>query len=87
MKHGSTALFVILLVIPGFVIADDWTQWAGNDRLCNWNESGILKTFPKDGLKPVWTVPIGSGYSGPVVWQGRVFVTDYRPKPKPLRII
>jgi outer membrane protein assembly factor BamB len=32
-------------------------------------------------LKPVWSVPIGSGYSGPVVWEGRVFVTDYRPKP------
>ena len=82
MKHSSTALFVFLLVTPGFLIADDWTQWAGNDRLCNWNESGILKTFPKDGLKPVWSVPIGSGYSGPVVWQGRVFVTDYRPKPE-----
>ena len=82
MKYGSIALFVLFLVTPGFLVADDWTQWAGNDRLCNWNETGILKTFPKDGLKPVWSVPIGSGYSGPVVWQGRVFVTDYRPKPK-----
>ncbi len=80
MKYGSLALFAFLLVTPGFLVADDWTQWAGNDRLCNWNETGILKTFPKEGLKPVWSVPIGSGYSGPVVWQGRVYVTDYRPK-------
>ena len=82
MKYGSIALFAFLLVTPGLLVADDWTQWAGNDRLCNWNETGILKTFPKEGLKPVWSVPIGSGYSGPVVWQGRVYVTDYRPKPE-----
>jgi outer membrane protein assembly factor BamB len=72
---------LLLLVACVSASADDWTQWAGNDRQCIWHETGILKEFPKDGLTPAWSVPIGSGYSGPVVWQGRVFVTDYRPKP------
>ena len=71
----------LLLVTVASASADDWTQWAGNDRQCTWNETGILKKFPADGLKPTWSIPIGSGYFGPVVWQGRVFVTDYRPKP------
>jgi len=82
MKRSTVALFVLLLVPAGFLVAEDWTQWAGNDRQCTWSETGILKSFPKEGLKPTWSVPIGSGYSGPVVWEGRVFVTDYRPKPE-----
>ncbi|MCP3696772.1 MAG: PQQ-binding-like beta-propeller repeat protein [Planctomycetaceae bacterium] len=82
MKRSTVSLFVLLLVPAGFLVAEDWTQWAGNDRQCTWSETGILKSFPKEGLKPTWSVPIGSGYSGPVVWEGRVFVTDYRPKPE-----
>jgi len=78
----SIAILILLLLITvASALAEDWTQWAGNDRQCNWTETGILEKFPADGLKPTWSVPIGSGYSGPVVWQGRVFVTDYRPKP------
>ncbi len=81
--NASTKLGALLLVIASAVAgtAEDWTQWAGNGRQCQWTETGILDKFPAEGLKPTWTVPIGSGYSGPVVSNGRVFVMDYRPKP------
>jgi outer membrane protein assembly factor BamB len=69
------------LTLCAAVFAEDWTQWAGNDRQCNWNETGILDKFPAGGLSPAWSVPIGSGYSGPVVSDGRVYVMDYQPKP------
>ena len=76
----------VLLLIPGApASAEDWTQWAGNDRQCNWNETGILDKFPADGLKPTWSVPIGSGYSGPVVWQGRVLVFSLTTHPTATR--
>lgn len=78
MSPRITILNAVILLAPGFVFAADWTQWAGNDRQCTWNESGVLEEFPETGLKPTWSVPIGSGYSGPVVSEGRVFVTDYR---------
>ena len=81
MNLKITVLNAIILFATGIASADDWTQWAGNDRRCDWNETGILKQFPAEGLKPMWSVPIGSGYSGPVVSDGRVFVTDYRPEP------
>ena len=55
-------LVAVLLIGQTDVRAADWVQWAGNDRQCNWNESGILKKFPEGGLKPSWSVPIGSGY-------------------------
>ena len=38
----------------------------------------ILDRFPEDGLEAVWRVPIRGGYSGPVVADGRVFVTDWQ---------
>lgn len=76
----KTMVILILIIFTQFTSAEDWTQWAGNDRQCNWNETGIVRKFPTDGLKPTWTVPIGSGYSGPVVSKNRVYVTDYRPK-------
>jgi len=57
--------------------ADDWPQWRGPNRDGVWRETGILETIPSAGLKVRWRARIGNGYSGPVVAQGRVFVTDH----------
>jgi outer membrane protein assembly factor BamB len=56
--------------------AEDWPQWRGLNRDGVWTESGILATFPADGPEICWRVPVGLGWSSPVVSQGRVFVTD-----------
>jgi len=39
-----------------------------------WRESGILESFPAGGLKISWRVPVGPGFSSPVVGQGRVYL-------------
>ena len=62
-------------------IADDWPQWGGPQRDSVWREEGIVETLPavdpKTGMLPrKWTAKIGSGYAGPAVADGRVFVTD-----------
>jgi outer membrane protein assembly factor BamB len=57
--------------------ADDWPQWGGPQRDIVWRAKGIVKTLPTKGLLPrVWSTPIGEGYSGPAVADGRVFVMD-----------
>ena len=60
--------------------ADDWAQWGGPQRDSVWRETGIVKTLPKadaNGFLPrVWSMPIGEGYAGPAVANGRVFVMD-----------
>lgn len=58
------------------VKAGDWPQWRGPDRNGVWNETGILESFPRGGLKITWRVPVGRGWSSPVVSLGRVYVTD-----------
>ena len=62
--------------------AEDWPQWRGPNRDGVWNETGIVKRFATERLKPKWTAKVGSGYSGPTVAQGRVFVTDRLVEPK-----
>ena len=61
--------------------AEDWPQWRGADRLGVWHDTGIVETFPQGGLKINWRVPIGSGYAGPAVADGRVFVLDWHDDP------
>ncbi len=57
--------------------AEDWPQWRGRDRLGVWHETGIVEKFPDGGLEVVWRAPVGSGYAGPAVAGGKVFVLDW----------
>jgi outer membrane protein assembly factor BamB len=56
--------------------AEDWPQWRGPNRDGTWQETGLVEKFAAPEFKITWRKPIGSGYSGPTVADGRVFVTD-----------
>jgi outer membrane protein assembly factor BamB len=58
--------------------ADDWPQWRGPNRDGVFAETGLLETFPAEGLKVRWRAEVGWGFSSPVIAQGRVFVSDAR---------
>jgi outer membrane protein assembly factor BamB len=58
------------------LIAEDYPQWRGINRDGVLNESGLIQKLPEGELPRLWTVPVGPGYSGPTVSQGRVFLTD-----------
>ena len=65
----------------GPAAAEDWPQWRGAGRLGVWHETGIVEQFPDSGLRVAWRTPLGSGYAGPAVAEGRVFVLDWRQDP------
>ena len=79
---------VAVLVVAGIVWgaqavrAEDWTQWRGADRLAVWHETGIVESLPDTGLKVAWRAPIRSGFAGPAVADGRVFVLDWLEDPE-----
>ena len=75
-------IFTAAVVAAAPTAADDWHQWRGVDRLGVWHETGILEQFPNEGLQVLWRVPIGSGYAGPAVADGRVFVLDWVEDPQ-----
>ncbi len=79
-------LAAIAVGCAGGLQADDWPQWLGPERDSVWRETGIVTSFPSGGPPVVWRTPIGSGYSGPAVAQGRVYVLDHhfaKPSDKP----
>jgi outer membrane protein assembly factor BamB len=78
-----TVALGLSLLLPFAVRAADWPQFRGPHRDGAWNETGLLKAFPADGLKVRWRAPVGPGWSSPVVVRGRVYLTDMRlEKPK-----
>jgi len=69
----------MLTLAASAVRADDWPQWRGPNRDGKSAETGLLKAWPKDGPKLLWTVDrLGSGWSSPAVAGGMVFITGVR---------
>ncbi len=56
--------------------AEDWPQWLGSSRDGVWHETGIITEIPEGGPPVKWRMPIGPGYTGPSVSEGRLFVMD-----------
>jgi outer membrane protein assembly factor BamB len=60
----------------GVARANDWPEWLGAGREGVWRETGLVDRFPAGGPRVQWRVPVGTGYSGPAVAAGRVYVMD-----------
>lgn len=65
-----------LFLLASSAVADEWPQWRGPQRDGVWRETGLVEKFSGPRLKRRWTSKIGSGYSGPTVAGGKVYVTD-----------
>ena len=76
LKFVVVLTSALILLVTMEAHAEDWTQWLGNRRDGVWRESGILEKFPEGGPKLLWKTSIGSGYSGPSISNGRVYVMD-----------
>ena len=69
-------VFLVLGIIQA--AAADWPRWMGGKADGVWREEGIRKDLPKEGAPILWRVPVGWGYSGPAVADGRVYLSDYQ---------
>lgn len=78
----AAALSCLIGLGCGAQWGDDWPQWRGPNRDGVWHERGIVERFDSERLALRWRVPIGAGYSGPTVADGRVYVTDRVAEPK-----
>ena len=60
-------------VSPAGGRADGWVSWRGPNADGTSNETGLATTFPSDGPKELWRVPLGSGFSGLTVSGNRLY--------------
>ncbi|CAN5361229.1 PQQ-like beta-propeller repeat protein [soil metagenome] len=75
MKAALVGL-ICLLSLGTAAPASDWPQWFGPQRDGVWREEGLVAKYPPGGPKVLWRLPVGGGYSGPAVANGRVYVMD-----------
>ncbi len=54
----------------------DWPHFLGPTSNSVSTETGILTKWPREGLKVIWEVPMGLGFSAPVISRGRLFHFD-----------
>ena len=77
MKQSKMyGLMVVLLVCIANIHAQDWPQYLGPNRNSTSTQQGILRSWPEKGPEMLWTVDVNTGYGGPVVKDGKVYLLD-----------
>jgi outer membrane protein assembly factor BamB len=74
-KFSRSGAALIALAFVFTLHAGDWPQWRGPNRDGHAAESFQLTSLPKE-LKPIWKLPIGPGFSAPIVVGGTVIYAD-----------
>ncbi len=72
-------LWAILLTLAGFAVtamAADWPQFMGPNGDGTSTEKGLARSWPSEGPKVLWTVPLGPGYGGASIRDGKVYLLD-----------
>ena len=75
LAHMFFSMVVLFICITS-VSAQDWPQIYGPDRNSISAQQGILRTWHENGPEVLWTIPVGVGFGGPVVKDGKVYVLD-----------
>ena len=65
----------------------DWPRFLGPRGTSESPEKGIIQTWAQDGLRLVWQLPLGTGYSMPVISKGRLYQFDRKGKNGRLRCL
>ena len=77
----------LLVTLSSQARAEDWPQWRGVRRDGTWEATNLIDKFDSPKQSAKWRQPISSGYSGPTVSDGRVFITDRVDSPEEIERI
>ncbi|MEQ9407285.1 MAG: PQQ-like beta-propeller repeat protein [Fuerstiella sp.] len=91
MKHRALLILsLVLLMSPMVVMAEDvqlWPQWRGPGRDCQIAAVDWPETLSGTSLTQTFRVPLGESYSGPIVSDQHVFVTEAVGKTEKVRAL
>jgi outer membrane protein assembly factor BamB len=76
MKTIRAIAIIFVLLATSSVFAADWPQYLGPTRNAVSSEKGLMKSWPAEGPKVLWTVPLGEGFGGPAISEGKVYIYD-----------
>ena len=76
MKKHLTLSVMFVLIASCVCLAIDWPQYLGPGRNAISTETGIKRSWNKSDPDVLWTFPLGEGFGGPAVSDGKVYVLD-----------
>jgi outer membrane protein assembly factor BamB len=76
MKNTLKLVTILVALSATAVAAADWPWLYGPRRDHTSDQRGLLRTWPQEGPKVLWTVPMGVGFGGPAVSGGNVYLLD-----------
>ena len=71
---NMTAVLIALSVVSAFTA--DWPSIYGPKRDSTSDQKSLLRSWPTEGPKVLWTIPVGAGFGGPAISAGQVYLLD-----------
>lgn len=77
MKKKNQFIITFIFILSAISVnAQDWPQYLGPNRNSISEQKNILRSWPESGPEVLWTIPVGIGYGGPAVKNGKVYLLD-----------
>jgi outer membrane protein assembly factor BamB len=73
---GKLAGVLAFAALGSMTQAADWPQFMGPNGDGTSTEKGLLRAWPVDGPKVLWTVAVGPGYGSPAIRDGKIYFLD-----------
>jgi len=72
---------ILMAIAASFAFASqneaaDWPRFAGPSGDCTAPDSGLMRQWPAEGPKELWSVAVGQGFGGVAVKDGEVYILD-----------
>ncbi len=75
-KHLILSILCVIFLVSTAQAAD-WPQFRGPNRDNMSKETGLLREWPAEGPKLLWSVNVGPGYAAAAIVNGHVYFNDY----------
>lgn len=67
---------IMFAAVTATASAQDWPRYLGPTGDSKSPQKNLLREWPAEGPEVLWKVPVGIGYGGPVVQDGKVYLLD-----------
>ena len=69
-------LFALIILLTSSSVTSETYEWRGSGRTGIYNEKNLLKTWPAEGPKEIWSISdIGNGFVSPVFTEENFYIT------------
>lgn len=76
MKLTAKLAAIMILLPAAYLAAEEWPWIYGPRRDHTSPQKSLLRSWPPEGPKVLWKVPLGAGFGGPAVSGGAVYLLD-----------